>query len=155
MAQYDDEYDDSNLQGNDLVKHLRKQVKELSRALEEREEEMEELYAATRESDLEAALEEVGVNPAIAAYVPDEVEDMDDLYNWLDANAEVFGIEAVEEGDEEEGYEYEVDPELVAAAESMSSLTDGGVDPSVGQSIEDAINNVSSSDELMTLLRNQ
>jgi hypothetical protein len=154
MAQYDEEYDDSNLQGNDLVKHLRKQVKELSRALEEREEEMEELYAATRESDLEAALEEVGVNPAIAAYVPGEVEDMDDLYAWLDANAEVFGIEAVEEGSEEEGG-YEVDPELVAAAESMSSLTDGGVDPSVGQSIEDAINNASSPDELMSLLRNQ
>lgn len=154
MAQYDEEYDDSNLQGNDLVKHLRKQVKELSRALEEREEEMEELYAVTRESDLEAALEEVGVNPAIAAYVPDEVEDMDDLYKWLEANAEVFGIEAVEEGDEGDGG-YEVDPELVAAAESMSSLTDGGVDPSVGQSIEDAINNASSPDELMSLLRNQ
>lgn len=154
MAQFDEEYDDSNLQGNDLVKHLRKQVKELSRALEEREEEMEELYAATRESDLEAALEEVGVNPAIAAYVPDEVEDMDDLYGWLDANAEVFGLEAVEEGDEEDGG-YEVDPELVAAAESMSSLTDGGVDPSVGQSIEDAINNAASPDELMSLLRNQ
>lgn len=152
MAQYDEEYDDSNLQGNDLVKHLRKQVKELTRALEEREEEMEELYAATRESDLEAALEEVGVNPAIAAYVPDSVEDMDDLYEWLDANAEVFGIEAVEEGDEQES---SVDPELVAAAESMSSLTDGGVDPSVGQSIEDAINNVSSPDELISLLRNQ
>jgi predicted RNA methylase len=154
MAQYDEEYDDSNLQGNDLVKHLRKQVKDLTRALEEREEEMEELYAATRESDLEAALEEVGVNPAIAAYVPDEVEDMDDLYNWLDANAEVFGIEAVEEGSEEEGG-YDVDPELVAAAESMSSLTDGGVDPSVGQSIEDAINGAQSPDELMALLRNQ
>ena len=154
MAQYDEEYDDSNLQGNDLVKHLRKQVKELTRALEEREEEMEELYAATRESDLQAALEEVGVNPAIAAYVPDEVEDMDDLYNWLDANAEVFGLEAVEEGSEEDGG-YEVDPELVAAAESMSSLTDGGEDPSVGQSIEDAINNASSPDELMSLLRNQ
>ena len=152
MAQYDEEYDDSNLQGNDLVKHLRKQVKELTRALEEREEEMEELYAVTRESDLEAALEEVGVNPAIAAYVPDAVEDMDDLYEWLDANAEVFGIEAVEEGNEQESG---VDPELVAAAESMSSLTDGGVDPSVGQSIEDAINNVSSPDELISLLRNQ
>ena len=154
MAQYDEEYDESNLQGSDLVKHLRKQIKELSAALEEREGEIEELYYATRESDLESALSEVGVNPAIAAYVPDEVEDMDDLYAWLDDNADVFGIEAVEEGDEA-GEGYDVDPELVAAAESMSSLTDGGLDPSVGQSIEDAINGAQSADELLSLLRNQ
>jgi hypothetical protein len=160
MAQYD-EYDEESMSGSELIKHLRKQIKELSSALDERDGELDELYDVVRVNDIATALEESGVNPALAEYVPEDVEDMDDLYDWLDSNADVFGIEAIEDDgelydDEEyaEGeFDVEYDPELVQAAEQMAQLTDGGIDPSVGASVEDMINSATSTDELQAILR--
>jgi hypothetical protein len=142
-----------------LIKHLRKQIKDLSSALDERDSELDELYEVVRFNDVSAALEESGVNPALAKYVPDDIEDMDDLYEWLDENADLFGIEAIE-GDDgsnvdsaEGESDVEYDPEIIQAAEQMARLTDGGIDPSIGASVEDMINSAQSPDELQAILR--
>ena len=156
MAQYENEYDEESMSGSDLIKHLRKQIKDLSSTLDERDDQLDELYAEVRFNDLAAALDESGVSPALAQYVPDEVEDMDDLYDWLDDNAEIFGIEAVD--DEDLDYEEEqslIDPAVVRAAEDMARLTDGGIDPTVGTSVEDLINSAQSPEELQAILRGQ
>ena len=159
MAQYEDDYDENSMSGSELIKHLRKQIKDLSSALDERDSELDELYAVVRFNDVSAALEESGVNPALAKYVPDDVEDMDDLYEWLDENADLFGIEAIE-GDDgsnvdsaEGESDVEYDPEIIQAAEQMARLTDGGIDPSIGASVEDMINSAQSPDELQAILR--
>lgn len=156
MAQYD-EYDEESMSGSELIKHLRKQIKELSSALDERDYELDEMYEQVRINDIAVALEESGVNPALAQYVPDEVEDMDDLYGWLDENADVFGIEAIDDDgdyyDEDSDEEYvEYDPEIVQAAEQMANITDGGIDPMVGASVEDMINSAQSPEELKAIL---
>ena len=159
MAQYEDDYDENSMSGSELIKHLRKQIKDLSSALDERDSELDELYEVVRFNDVSAALEESGVNPALAKYVPDDVEDMDDLYEWLDENADLFGIEAIE-GDDGSNVDYaegesdvEYDPEIIQAAEQMARLTDGGIDPSIGASVEDMINSAQSPDELQAILR--
>jgi len=159
MAQYEDDYDENSMSGSELIKHLRKQIKDLSSALDERDSELDELYEVVRFNDVSAALEESGVNPALAKYVPDDVEDMDDLYEWLDENADLFGIEAIE-GDDgsnvdsaEGESDVEYDPEIIQAAEQMARLTDGGIDPSIGASVEDMINSAQSPDELQAILR--
>jgi len=159
MAQYEDDYDENSMSGSELIKHLRKQIKDLSSALDERDSELDELYEVVRFNDVSAALEESGVNPALAKYVPDDIEDMDDLYEWLDENADLFGIEAIE-GDDgsnvdsaEGESDVEYDPEIIQAAEQMARLTDGGIDPSIGASVEDMINSAQSPDELQAILR--
>jgi len=159
MAQNEDDYDENSMSGSELIKHLRKQIKDLSSALDERDSELDELYEVVRFNDVSAALEESGVNPALAKYVPDDVEDMDDLYEWLDENADLFGIEAIE-GDDgsnvdsaEGESDVEYDPEIIQAAEQMARLTDGGIDPSIGASVEDMINSAQSPDELQAILR--
>lgn len=156
MAQYD-EYDEESMSGSELIKHLRKQIKELSGALDERDGELDELYEQVRVNDIAVALEESGVNPELARYVPDDVEDMDDLYGWLDENADVFGIEAIDDDgdyyDDDSGEEsVEYDPEIVQAAEQMAYVTDGGIDPMVGSSVEDMINSAQSPEELKAIL---
>jgi hypothetical protein len=84
---------------------------------------------------------------------------MDALYEWLDENADLFGIEAIE-GDDGSNVDYaegesdvEYDPEIIQAAEQMARLTDGGIDPSIGASVEDMINSAQSPDELQAILR--
>jgi hypothetical protein len=150
MAQYDEEefdFDTDSGDGSDLVKQLRKQVKELSSALKERDEQLEYFETVSREQDIAEILTEYGVNPRIANFVPDDIEDEDQLVDWLGANAEVFGIEVVED----EGIS--VDPESVQAAELMSAVEEGGIDPQIGFSLENKIQNASTPEELQAILK--
>jgi broad specificity phosphatase PhoE len=150
MAQYDEDefdFDTDSGDGSDLVKQLRKQVKELSSSLKERDEQLEYFETVSREQDIAEILTEYGVNPRIANFVPDDIEDEDQLVDWLGANAEVFGIEVVED----EGIS--VDPESVQAAELMSAVEEGGIDPQIGFSLENKIQNASTPEELQAILK--
>ena len=153
MAQYNDDefdFDTDSGDGSDLVKQLRKQVKELSGALKERDEQLEYFETMTRDQEISEILVEYGVNPRISQFVPDDVEDEDQLVSWLNNNAEVFGIEAVED----EGHSEVLDPESVQAAELMSAVEeDGGFDPRIGLSLEQKIENASTPDELQAILK--
>ena len=126
MSEYDDDLDfDTEATGSDLVKQLRKQVNELSKALKERDAEIEQYYAMSRDEEIASALQEMGVNPKISAFVPDSVEDLDDLENWLGEYGEVFGISFT---DDASSYD---DPSI-QAIEQMAAIEDGGVDPTIG-----------------------
>lgn len=153
MAQYSDDefdFDTDSGDGSDLVKQLRKQIKELSGALRERDEQLEYFQTVTRDQEIGEILVEYGVNPRISQFVPDDIEDEDQLVDWLNSNAEVFGIEAVED----DGYDTALDPESVQAAELMSAIEeDGGVDPQIGFSLEQKIQNASTPEELQAILR--
>lgn len=150
MAQYDDDefdFDTDGGDGTDLVKQLRKQVKELSSALRERDDQLEYFETVSREQDIAEILTEYGVNPRIANFVPDDIEDEDQLVSWLDQNAEVFGIEVVEDDG------ISIDPESVQAAELMSAVEEGGIDPQIGFSLEEKIQSASTPDELQAILK--
>lgn len=147
MNEHDFDFDDDDASGSDLVKQLRKQVKELSRALQEREEEIQQFAAMSREQDLALALEELGVNPKIAAFVPDEIEDLDELSEWLGEYGEVFGISFTDEP------ESALDSDSIEAVEAMAAIEDDGIDPRVGMDLEARIQNASTREELQAILR--
>lgn len=148
MAQ--DEYldEDDFVDGTDLVKKLRKQLDAANKALKEQDDELSDLRAYARDVVVADILSEYDVNPAIASFIPDDVElDEESIVGWLEENAEVFGLEAVEEGSE--GY----DPEQLSAAERMSAVEDGAIDPEVGQDLAQRIAGASSPEELTQILR--
>ena len=147
MNDNDFDFDDDDASGSDLVKQLRKQVKELSKALQEREDEIQQFAAMSREQDLAAALEELGVNPKIAAFVPDEIEDLDELSEWLGEYGEVFGIAFTDEP------ESVLDSGSIEAVEAMAAIEDDGIDPRVGMDLEARIQNASTREELQAILR--
>lgn len=149
MAQ--DEYldEDDFVDGSDLVKKLRKQLDAANKALKEQDEEMAELRAYARESVIADILSEYEVNPAIASFMPEDIElDEESIVGWLEENAAVFGLEAVEQESSES-----FDAELVSAAEKMSAVEDGAIDPEIGQDLAQRIANASSPEELTKLLR--
>lgn len=149
MAQFEDEFDmdDTESSGTDLVKQLRKQVNELSKALKEREQEVAEFYTMSREQEIGEALSDMGINPKIAAFVPDDVEDYDDLSAWLGEYGDVFGLAATDDDG------VNMDADQVQAAELMSAVEEGGFDPGVGQDLEARIASASSPEELAALLK--
>lgn len=144
---YDDTDDLDFEDGTDLVKQLRKQVNELSKALKEKDAAIEEYYAQSREQEIASALTEMGVNPKIAAFVPDDVEDWSDLENWLGEYGDVFGVSVTNDSG------VNMDSESVQAAELMSAVEEGGIDPQVGLDLAQRIDQAKSPEELMRLLR--
>jgi len=145
MAEYDDlDYDE----GGDLVKQLRKQLKEMSSALKERDEMLEDYMTQTRTEQIGESLTEMGYNSKIASFVPDNVEDEDDLAQWLQEYGEVFGAQPVEQEQSTQ------EPSTVdEAAALMSAVEEGGIDPTAGQSLETKIQNASTPEELAAILK--
>ena len=148
MTQYDeDEFDfDTDDIGTDLVKKLRKQVTELSKALKERDSQLEEYFSMSREQEIAAALQDMGVNPKIAKFIPDDVEDSDDLEQWLSEYGDVFGVGVV---DDDASY---TDAESISTAEIMADIEEGGIDPEIGLDLAARIASASTPDELTALL---
>lgn len=148
MAEEYNEFDfeDEDLgSGTDLVKKLRKQIDQLSKQLKERDEILAEFTTLSHEASIGEILEGFGLNPRIAAFIPEDVEaDEDAVAEWLNEYGDAFGIEAVEE---------ETPSPDAQAFEQMSDFDDGSIDPYVGQDLASRIANATSPEELSNLLR--
>lgn len=89
MSDWDDNED---VEGTDLVKNLRKQLKALSTAKTELESELGTLRPQVRKSNVSSVLNKLGVNSKIAALVPESVEPTEAaLKTWLADYGDVFG----------------------------------------------------------------
>jgi hypothetical protein len=142
--EYDYE-DEDNGSGTDLVKKLRKQIDALSKQIKERDEILAEFTTQSHEASIGEMLEQFGLNPKIARFIPDEVEaDEDAVAQWLNEYGDAFGIEAVEEGNESPDAQ---------SYERMSDFDDGSIDPFVGQDLASRIANAGSPEELSNLLK--
>lgn len=152
MAQYDEDFDfdDDNLSDSDLVKRLRKVISDQKKIINEQSEELDSFYTSTWESDIQGALSEMGVDPRIARFVPDDIESVDQLEDWVEQNAEVFGIVPAEEGD---FYDEDIDREHIEAAEIMAAVEEGDINPQVGMDLHNRIENAGSKEELLSLLK--
>lgn len=143
--EYDFE-DEDNGSGTDLVKKLRKQIDALQKQVKERDEILAEYTTLSHEASVGEILEQFGLNPRIAQFIPDDIEaDEDAVAQWLNEYGDAFGIEAVED----EGLQ---SPDA-QAYEQMSDFDDGSIDPYVGQDLASRISNASSPQELMNLIK--
>ena len=152
MAQQNDDFDfdDDGLSDGDLVKRLRKVISDQKKLINEQSEELDEFYTSTWESDIQDALNEMGVDPRLARFVPEDVESVDELEDWVEENAEVFGIVPAEYGD---FYSDDIDREHIEAAEMMAAVEEGDVDPQIGMDLHNRIENAGSKEELLSLLK--
>jgi len=142
--EYDYE-DEDNGSGTDLVKKLRKQIDALQKQVKERDEILSEYTTLSHEASIGEILEQFGLNPKIARFIPDDVEvDEDAVAQWLNEYGDAFGIEAVDEGEQSPDAQ---------AYEQMSEFDDGTIDPFVGQDLASRIANASSPEELSSLLK--
>lgn len=89
---YDD--DDTQIEDTDLVKRLRKEIKDRDRNLAEIRTQLTELSGFKRGRDVEGVLASLGVtNPKVARLVPESVEaDKEHLARWLEDFADVLPV---------------------------------------------------------------
>ncbi len=90
--EYDDEFDDFGDEGTDVVKQLRKVNRTLEKRAKELEQELKGLQSQTRQRTVKDVLQAKGINPKIAAFIPQDIDTSEDAINgWLNEYGDVFG----------------------------------------------------------------
>ena len=150
---WDEEDDDldttDNLDGNDLVKKLRKAKRSDEKRIKELSEQLEGFLKEKKENTVRQVLEKKGVNQKAARLIMKDLDDVNEeaVNNWLDDNADLFGIKVADAP--------EVDRNNLAALRSQDVLTQGAVTPDKAEDFEMRLNNAGSAEEILGLLRSQ
>ena len=153
---WEDEDDDldtesgSQLDGNDLLKKLRKAKRADEKRIKELTEQLENFSKSQRERVVKEVLEKKGVNAKAARLVLKDLDDINEesVNNWLDDNADLFGIKSKEE----EPKISEVDK---AALRQQDVLTSNAITPDRAEDLSLRIDNADSMDALLDVLRSQ
>jgi DNA-binding transcriptional regulator YbjK len=146
----EDELDtNDSLDGNDLVKKLRKAKRSDEKRIKELSEQLEGFLKEKKESTVRQVLEKKGVNLKAARLIMKDLEDVNEeaVNNWLNDNADLFGIKTSDAP--------EIDRDNLATLRSQDIITQGAVTPDKAQDIESRLNNASSEEEILSLLRSQ
>ena len=146
----EDEVDTNDvLDGNDLVKKLRKAKRSDEKRIKELSEQLEGFLKDKKESTVRQVLENKGVNLKAARLIMKDLDDVNEetVNNWLNENADLFGIKASDAP--------EVDKDNLATLRSQDVITQGAVTPDKAQDLEARLNSASSQEEILSLLRSQ
>ena len=145
----EDQDNDTPLQGDDLVKKLRKAKRADEKRIKELTEQLEGLSKVQRERVVKEVLEKKGVNLKAARLVLKDLDDVNEetVSNWLDDNADLFGINVPAQSN--------ADNVSLAALRQQDVVTQGAVTPDREQDFNTRIDNAQSADELIALLRSQ
>ena len=146
----EDQDNDTPLQGDDLVKKLRKAKRADEKRIKELTEQLEGLSKLQRERVVKEVLEKKGVNLKAARLVLKDLDDVNEesVNNWLDDNADLFGIKV----DKEEPKVSETDR---AALRQQDVLTQNAMTPDRAEDLNLRIDNADSMDALLDVLRSQ
>jgi len=147
----DDDLDTDNeaqMDGSDLLKKLRKAKRADEKRIKELTEQLEGFSKAQRESTVKSILEQKGVNQKAARLILKDLDgefSEESVSNWLDDNADLFGIEVSQKPDSQN----------LATLRQQDVMTQNAVTPDRAQDIEQRMNNASSMEELMALMQGQ
>lgn len=146
--EYDDD-DDFMEESGDVVKQLRKVNRTLEKRLKELEAEASNLKTAQRQRTVKDVLSAKGVNPKVAAFIPQDIEPTEDaVSNWLNEYGDVFGVQTQTES---ANAQTAVNPALQAQAR-INDVMANGVPPTVDEDAMGKILNAKSASELNDIL---
>lgn len=133
--------------GGDLVKKLRKANRASEKRIKELTEQLEGFTKTQRESTVKSVLEKKGVNPKAARLILKDLDDINEeaVNNWLDDNADLFGIQVEEPQNKQD----------LAALRQQDIVSQSATTPDRADEIELRLNNASSAEELIAMLRSQ
>ena len=142
---------DASMDGNDLLKKLRKAKRADEKRIKELSEQLEGFSKAQKETVIKKVLETYGVSPKAARLISREFDGditEESVSQWIDDNAEVFGIEV----------QYENAPEQAidrAALRQMDVVTQTATTPDRAEDLITRINNAASAEELSSIIYSQ
>lgn len=156
MAQQWD-VDEDQQDGTDLVRDLRRQLKELSKRNSELETSLENVSKQSRARTVADFVKSKGLDEKVAKLIPSSVEASDEgLQGWLSEFGDVFGLRPVS-GDAAEADagtpEQAVDPEVRGQLQRVQQVTPAA--SASAPDLEARIKSAGSAEELMAVLRGE
>ena len=150
---WDDEDDDfeseASLSENDLLKKLRKAKRADEKRIKDLTDQLESLTKVQREKTVTEVLAKKGVSPKAARLILTDLDgdfSEESVSNWLEDNAELFGLKVDEP---------QQDNTNLAALRQQDIVSQSAVTPDRAEDFELRMNNVSSAEELISMLRSQ
>ena len=144
---FEDWVDDEDLEvdeqpeSNDLVKKLRKADRAKEKRIKELETELSGLRSVQREASIKSVLESKGVSPKIAKFIPQDIEPSSEaLEAWIDENAEIFGLQKVEQQEAPDLAALRQIDAVTANAQSPAGMDDLSLRIDQAESYEDIVN---------------
>ncbi len=143
----EDQDNDIPLQGDDLVRKLRKAKRADEKRIKELTEQLEGLSKVQRERVVKEILEKKGVNPKAQRLILKDLEDVteESVNNWLDDNGDLFGLTKPEVTQEQELNR--------AALRQQDVITQLGATPDKAQDLMDRVMNAATAEELTALIQ--
>ena len=153
---WDDEDDDLDtieeapMDGSDLLKKLRKAKRADEKRIKELTEQLEGFSKAQREAIVKSTLEKKGVNLKAARLVMKDLDDIneDSVSNWLDDNADLFGLTVNEEASG-------ITQQDRAALRNQDLVTQNAMTPDRANDIEYRMQQATSEEDILAILRSQ
>jgi hypothetical protein len=151
MATNYDEDDDFDFEDGpqDVVKQLRKVNRTLEKRLKELEQEATSLKTQTRQRTVKDVLTAKGINPKVAAFVPQDLEASEEaVTNWLNEYGDVFGVKSGEESESKST----PNNQALQAQQRINDVVSTGTPPGVDEDMYAKMANVKNAAELNALL---
>jgi len=150
---WDDEDEDLDteteapMDGSDLLKKLRKAKRADEKRIKDLTEQLENLSRGQRERIVKETLEKKGVNPKAMRLVLKDLDDINEesVNNWLDDNADLFGLEVREDAPE-------TNNQNRAALRQQDLVTQGATTPDRAEDMEMRIQNAESAEEIINMI---
>jgi hypothetical protein len=145
-----DTQDESQMDGSDLLKKLRKAKRADEKRIKELTEQLEGLSKTQRERTVKEVLEKKGVNPKAVRLILKDIDDISEesVNNWLDDNGDLFGLTPAQDASAANTAD-------LAALRQQDVVTQGATTPDRAENLEQRLNNAESAEEILSLLRSQ
>lgn len=147
----DDDFFDEDNEPQDVVKQLRKVNRTLEKRLKELETEATTLKNQTRQRTVKDVLTAKGVNPKVAAFIPQDIEITEEaVTNWLNEYGDVFGVQNAADNKGES--QSQANNPALLAQKRINDVVSTGTPPGVDEDVALKIANAKSAEELNALL---
>ena len=146
----DTDVSDTQMDGSDLLKKLRKAKRSDEKRIKELTEQLEGYSKAQRERTVKEVLEKKGVNPKAVRLILKDIDDVSEesVNNWLEDNGDLFGLAPTSDAPAISDIDR-------AALRQQDSITQGAITPDRAENLEQRLANAESADEILSLLRSQ
>ena len=145
----EDEVDTTSMNDGDAMKQLRKAKRADEKRIKELTDKLDAFDKAQRETVIKKVLESKGVSPKAARLIVRELEgdiSEDSVSNWIDDNAEVFGLQAQQQQTPERTIDR-------AALRQQDIVTQQAFTPDRADDALLRLNNAQSADEIIAMIQ--
>jgi hypothetical protein len=146
----DTDVSDTQMDGSDLLKKLRKAKRNDEKRIKELTEQLETLSKSQRERTVKEVLEKKGVNPKAVRLILKDIDDVSEesVNTWLEDNGDLFGLTQTQDAPQAS----EMDR---AALRQQDVITQGALTPDRAESLNLKMDQADNLEDFLNVLRSQ